>query len=139
MPGNAAALTVTPSTWNIIELDSNTPATEPNRFPVGAKVCRSKTVINVDAALTRGSANQIICLHPGSLNPHTILSITVGIWVDAFFAVEVNPIVSAFGTFPQDHITAGASPPSKPVTLSPPQLQFFYLNHSKLKPTGAGA
>lgn len=33
----AAALTVTPNTWNVVGLDSNTPLFGPNRFPVGAK------------------------------------------------------------------------------------------------------
>lgn len=32
-------LTVTPLTWNIIGLDSNDPASGPNLFPVGARVC----------------------------------------------------------------------------------------------------
>jgi hypothetical protein len=35
----SAALTVTPITWDIIGLDSNSPATGPQDFPVGARVC----------------------------------------------------------------------------------------------------
>lgn len=126
MPGHVAALTVTPpSTWNIIGLDSNIPAAGPNRFPVGAKVCRSETVTNVDATLIRGPVNPIICLRPGSLNLLIILSIAAGICANVFFEVEVNYVASAFDTFPQYHITAGASPPSKPVTSTLPRLQFF--------------
>lgn len=34
-----AELSVTPITWNIVGLDSNSPATGPRRFPVGARVC----------------------------------------------------------------------------------------------------
>ncbi|MDH4335312.1 MAG: hypothetical protein OEW24_08685, partial [Chloroflexota bacterium] len=40
VPGQAdaaVALTITPLTWNVIGLDSNGPATGPNRFPVGAR------------------------------------------------------------------------------------------------------
>src|SRR5688572_21183620 len=37
----AAQLTIEPITWNIIGLDSNTPATGPSSFPVGARVCNT--------------------------------------------------------------------------------------------------
>ena len=36
-----ATLTVTPITWNVVGLDSNAPATGPDTFPVGARVCNS--------------------------------------------------------------------------------------------------
>ena len=104
----AAALTVTPSTWNVIGLDSNTPAFGPNRFPVGAKVCRTTAVTNVDATLIWGSFNPNGDLRPGSLNPRTISSIGAGACADAFFEVELNPIAAAFDISPQYHITAGA-------------------------------
>lgn len=38
-PGQAAALTIIPSAWNIVGLDSNTPAFGPYRFSAGARVC----------------------------------------------------------------------------------------------------
>ena len=34
----AAVLTVTPLTWNVIGLDSNSPAAGPQHFPIGARV-----------------------------------------------------------------------------------------------------
>jgi len=37
----AATLTVTPITWNIVGLDSNSPASGPYRFPVAARVCNT--------------------------------------------------------------------------------------------------
>ncbi len=42
-----AALTIEPITWNIIGLDSNDPATGPNSFPVGARVCSTTPTTNV--------------------------------------------------------------------------------------------
>ena len=44
-------LSVSPLTWNIIGLDSNSPTAGPYRFPVGARVCNSSggaTSVSVD-------------------------------------------------------------------------------------------
>ena len=45
----AANLTVTPLTWNVIGLDSNSPTSGPYRFPVGARVCNSGTTAAANA------------------------------------------------------------------------------------------
>ncbi len=37
----AAGITVTPITWDVVGLDSNAPATGPDVFPVGARVCNT--------------------------------------------------------------------------------------------------
>lgn len=60
----AAALRVTPLTWNIIGLDSNTPASGPNLFPVGARVCNTGDAAsgNVRAVLACDSLNAGIYL-----------------------------------------------------------------------------
>jgi len=107
-----AALTVTPSTWNIIGLDSNTPAFGPNRFPVGAKVCSSSAVTDVPVTFSADSANPYIYLRPGSLSTITIPSIAAGACADAYFEVEVTQNSAAFDTTLQYHISApGASTP----------------------------
>src|SRR5687768_1503802 len=68
-PGSIAPgdLTVTPLTWNIVGLDSNNPATGPNRFPVGARVCNAGAIgfNDVTAVFTWDSLNQYINLRPG--------------------------------------------------------------------------
>jgi len=47
----SATITLTPSTWNIVGLDSNSPATGPRYFPVGAKVCSDSAAANDQAPL----------------------------------------------------------------------------------------
>ena len=47
----AANLTVTPLTWNVIGLDSNSPASGPYRFPVGVRVCNTGTTIATTVAV----------------------------------------------------------------------------------------
>ena len=42
-----ATLTVTPITWNVVGLDSNSPASGPRHFPVGARVCSTTPTTNV--------------------------------------------------------------------------------------------
>lgn len=110
MPGQAAALTVTPSTWNIIGLDSNTPSFGPNRFPVGARVCDGTPGANDTATLTwdgGGTDNgTYIYLRAGSANPVTFTYGADGCG-DAFFEVEVAKNPAAFDQTRRYHITAG--------------------------------
>jgi len=106
----AAAYTVTPETWNIIGLDSNTPASGPNHFPVGAKVCGGTPGVSDTATLTwdaGGTDNgTYIYLRAGSANPVTY-TFGAGGCADAYFEVEVNQTALAFDQTRRYHITAG--------------------------------
>jgi uncharacterized repeat protein (TIGR01451 family) len=101
-----AALTVEPITWNIIGLDSNSPLTGPNRFPVGARVCSNIATTNVAVNFVWDSANSFIDLRGGSLSTITIPSIAAGTCEDAYFEVEVVRDGAAFDTTRRYHITA---------------------------------
>src|SRR6266705_5568584 len=59
-----AGLTVTPTTWNVIGLDSNNVNSGPNSFQVGARVCNTgaTAVTNVSGAFVWDSANVFINL-----------------------------------------------------------------------------
>src|SRR5687767_13499276 len=70
-----AALTVTPITWDIIGLDSNSPASGPQHFPVGARVCSNVATSNVVVAFEWTSANPYIDLRPNSLSTINFASI----------------------------------------------------------------
>jgi len=111
-------LTVTPLTWNIIGLDSNSPLTGPRYFPVGAKVCNTSggllTTVNVDFQWQ--SANTFINLRTGSLNPIVISSLAAGACYDAYFEVDVTQNAAAFDTSRRYVITAtsGAESASTP-------------------------
>src|SRR5436309_454916 len=102
----ATTLTVTPITWNIIGLDSNSPATGPYRFPVGARVCSSVATTNVVATWVWDSSNANINLRPGSLSSITIASIAAGGCSDAYFEAEVTQVAGAYDTTRRYHITA---------------------------------
>jgi uncharacterized repeat protein (TIGR01451 family) len=111
-----AALTITPITWNVIGLDSNSPATGPFQFPVGARVCAigAPSVGAVTASFAfqpfiahagvgngdnscAGSA-PCVTLRTGSLISYSIGALTTGQCQDAYFEVEVKKEVAAFGT-----------------------------------------
>ena len=81
----AVTLTVSPITWNIIGLDSNSPATGPYRFPVGARVCSSAATTNVLVSWVWDSSNVNINLRPGSLSTITLPSIGAASCADAYF------------------------------------------------------
>lgn len=116
-----AALTITPSTWNIIGLDSNSPLTGPRYFPVGAKVCSNIAATNVPVDLVWDSANAYINTRSGSLSSITIPSIAAGACADAFFEVEVTQTALAFDTTRRYHISSGA--------VSTPTPRELYIEH----------
>ncbi|HEX9982694.1 MAG TPA: hypothetical protein VGF69_05495, partial [Thermoanaerobaculia bacterium] len=101
-----AALTVQPLTWNVIGLDSNSPATGPNSFPVGARVCSDVATTNVSVSFFWDSANPFINLRAGSLSTVILPSIGAGSCADAYFEVEVTRNAAAFDTTRRYHITA---------------------------------
>jgi uncharacterized repeat protein (TIGR01451 family) len=99
-------LTISPLTWNIVGLDSNSPASGPRNFPVGARVCSDVATTNVDVEYVWDSANANIALRAGSLSTITLPSISAGGCADAYFEVEVNPVPAAYDTTRGYHITA---------------------------------
>lgn len=126
-----AALTITPNTWNIVGLDSNTPAAGPYRFPVGAKICSDTDTINVvadfvwDDGLDAFSGNTYINLRVGSLTTVTIPSIAAGSCKDAYFEAEVAKLAAAFDKTRKYHITAT----DVSGTVSTPQPRELYVEH----------
>ncbi len=102
-PVLAASLTITPDAWNIIGLDSNTPALGPYRFPVGARLHNTSlsTIIatvnfywdddpaQIHTFWSDAGANAYINLRTGSQKTLTI-SIPANGYADAFFEVEVS-------------------------------------------------
>jgi len=104
--GAAVTLTIAPVSWNVIGLDSNTPATGPGNFPVGARVCSSVATTNVAVNYIWDSANAFVDLRAGSLTTITIPAIGAGQCKDAYFEVSVVKTAAAFDTTRRYHITA---------------------------------
>jgi hypothetical protein len=95
--------------WDIIGLDSNQPASGPNRFPVGARVCNTGDTpsASVTVTLNWDSANSYIDLYPNpAANQITLNPIGVGSCSDAYFEVDVDRDSNAYETWRQYHITA---------------------------------
>ena len=120
-----ATLTETPITWNVIGLDSSNPASGPNHFPVGARVCSNVATTNVGVNWVWDSANPNVNLRPGSLSSINIPSIAPGACADAYFEVEVTPVAAAFDTARQYHITAS----DLSGTVSTPTPRELYVEH----------
>jgi len=121
-----AALTATPLTWNVIGLDSNRPASGPQYFPVGARVCSTANTSNVSVTFNWDSANTYINLRPGSQGTVTLASIAAGTCQDAYFEVQVTQTAAAFDTRRRYHIMAtdGSGSASTP---TPRELYVEYL------------
>jgi conserved repeat domain len=125
----AASLTVTPITWNVVGLDSNSPATGPNRFPVGARVCNtgSSVLSDVTANFIWDSANANINLRSGSLSSISLGSIGVGNCADAYFEAEINRVAAAYNTTRAYHISAADS--GSGATDATPLARELFVEH----------
>ena len=117
---NAEALSVKPATWNVIGLDSNSPASGPNHFPVGAKVCGGIQGQTVTANFhwdTGGNDNgTYIYLRPGTSSSVNISFGPDGC-ADAFFEVEISKTSAAFGKTRRYYISVGSDTTPRPREL----------------------
>jgi uncharacterized repeat protein (TIGR01451 family) len=135
-----------PVSWNIIGLDSNSPATGPHLFPVGTRVCSSVATTNVSVNFVFDPpANALINLRAGSLSTITIPSIGASQCKDAYFEVDVTQTAAAFDTTRHYHITATDFSGSV-TTPTPRELYVEHLisqnrnsiNDVKFGPLGCG-
>src|SRR5437660_12451928 len=71
-----AGLTVTPTTWNVVGLDSNNVNSGPNTFQAGARVCNTggTAVTNVIGTFVWDSSNAFINLN----GPSTLSTASLG-------------------------------------------------------------
>ena len=126
VPGLAyATLTVTPITFNVVGLDSNSPTSGPKFFPVGARVCTNVATTNVTATWAWDSGNPNINLRAGSLSSIVIPAIAAGTCADAYFEVEVNQVAAAFDTVRRYHVVAADGSGS----ASSPTPREIYVEH----------
>ena len=114
-----AAFTVTPITWDIVGLDSNRPASGPQDYPIGARVCRTGSdgapASPVTGTMTLGGTGTGSGL-PVPGGPHYIevkpnASYNLGViadgqCADAYFEVRVTQVDAAFDTWRRYTITA---------------------------------
>ena len=122
-----AALTVTPITWNVVGLDSNSFLTGPNLFPVAARVCAVGSPSNGPITATMQFAaggsymgmptggdtacaggTPCVDFRPGSLSTFqlTTVALPAGQCADAYFEVAVKREMAAFTSGRRYFITA---------------------------------
>ena len=119
-----AQLTIKPTTWNIIGLDSNDVTVGPDTFQVGTRVCNSgaTTVNNVRSEFfwESGSTNPYINLNGSSLIMWRMLA--PGACVDFYYPVTVTRNSLAINTKRGYYITARGDGTSTVTTPRPREL-----------------
>jgi len=119
-----AQMTITPTTWNVVGLDSNKVSDGPNVFPVGVRVCNTSGTLlnNVVSNFYWDSSNTYINLAEGSTVAARTLA--AGACVDFYFNVAVTRSSSAHNTARRFHITATADGLG---TISTPTPRELYV------------
>src|SRR6266852_5497086 len=117
-----AGLTITPTTWNVIGLDSNNVNSGPNSFQIGARVCNTggAPVTNVSSSFVWDSSNAFINLSgPSTIN---VPSLAAGGCVDFYYSAVVTRTASAYNTTRGYHITVTGDSVASVSTPTPREL-----------------
>lgn len=119
-----AQLTITPSSWNVIGLDSNNVNDGPDTFVVGARIHNlgSVAVVGIVGTFTWDSSNIYINL----INATTvsIASLAPGASQEIFFNVRITRTSAAYNATRRYHITASAA---NAATVSTPTPRELYV------------
>lgn len=120
--GVYAQINITPTTWNVIGLDSNNVSVGPNTFQVGARACNagSATLYNLRSEFFWDSANAYINL--GGASVVRWRSLAPGACVDFYFPVVVTRTAAAYNTARRFHIGTGADGVGAVSTPTPREL-----------------
>ena len=121
-----AGLTVTPTTWNVIGLDSNKVTDGPDTFQIGARVCNTggTTVTNVVGDFLWDSSNPYINL--SGAGTVTVKTLAAGACVDLYFSVTVTRTSLAYDTARRYHIAVRAD---NTASVSTPVPRELYVEH----------
>ena len=121
-----AGLTVTPTSWNVIGLDSNNTNTGPDTYQIGARVCNTggTAVTNIVGDFIWDSSNAYINLNgPSTLN---LSSLAGGACTDLYFSVVVTRSSLAYNATRRYHIAVSATGIS---TITTPTPRELYVEH----------
>jgi hypothetical protein len=122
----ATGLTVTPIEWNVVGLDSNSPADGPHSFFNGVSVCNTGSTDVPDLVTTWvwDSASSAISLLGAASKPAVRLA--AGTCRSLWYAVDVVPSASSFDQTRRFHVVASGSGVS---TVSTPVPREIYVEH----------
>jgi uncharacterized repeat protein (TIGR01451 family) len=118
-----AAVTITPTSWNVVGIDSNNPTSGPDTFQIGVRICNTggAAVTNIVGTFFWDSSNAFINLS-GS-NPVNIASLNGGnTCADIYFPVTITRTASAYNTTRSYHITVSGTGFSTISTTTPREL-----------------
>src|SRR2546421_1128527 len=121
-----AALTVTPTSWNVVGLDSNNTSTGPDTYQIGVRVCNTggTAVTNIVGDFIWDSGNAYININgPTTLN---VSSLAGGACVDLYYSVTVTRTSLAYNTSRRYHVAVSATGVS---TITTPTPREIYVEH----------
>jgi Bacterial Ig domain len=118
----AASLTVTPITWNVVGLDSNSPTSGPNQFPVGVRVCNtgSSSATNTATSFVWDTANANIGIAESPTR--SLGTLAAGACHDVYYTAVITPTNAAYNTTRRYHVSAGADSVATVSTPTPREL-----------------
>src|SRR5258708_15598928 len=121
-----AGLTVTPTSWNVVGLDSNSTSTGPDTFEIGARVCNTggTAVTNIVGDFVWDSTN--IYLNLSGASTLSISSLAAGACVDLYYPVTVTRTSLAYNATRRYHIAVSATGIS---TITTPTPRELYVEH----------
>jgi uncharacterized repeat protein (TIGR01451 family) len=121
IPANAA-VTITPTSWNVVGLDSNDPNSGPDTYQIGARICNTggTAVTNIVGTFVWDSSNTFINL--SGANPINIASLNGGACTDFYFPVTVTRTNAAYNATRRYHITVSGTGFSSVSTPTPREV-----------------
>jgi uncharacterized repeat protein (TIGR01451 family) len=121
-----AGLTITPTSWNVVGLDSNDPNTGPDTFEIGARVCNTggTAVTNIVGGFVWDSADTYLNL--SGANTLNINSLAAGACTDLYYPVTVTRTSLAYNATRRYHIAVSATGIS---TITTPTPRELYVEH----------
>jgi uncharacterized repeat protein (TIGR01451 family) len=119
-----AGITVTPTSWNVVGLDSNNTSTGPDTFEVGARVCNTggTAVTNIVGDFIWDSTN--IYLNLSGASTLNVSSLAAGACTDLYYPVTVTRTSLAYNATRRYHIAVSATGIS---TISTPTPRELYV------------
>ena len=125
----AASLSVTPTTWNVVGLDSNNPNVGPNHFPTGARVCNTgdAPATDVTATFKWDTTDTYIKLRPGTNSVLSVATLVAGSCQDFYFEVEVTRSGSAYDHKARYYVEVTSTVPG--TTITTPRPREIYVEH----------
>src|SRR3989442_6142402 len=117
-----AGLIVTPVSWNVVGLDSNTPTIGPDTFQIGARVCNTggTAVSNVVGDFIWDSTNVFINLSGASTLNRS--SLNAGACTDFYYPVTITRSSLAYNATRSYHIAVSATGLSTITTPTPREI-----------------